>query len=275
MNGKLFLILSVFGFSLLVCSCAAGKHIEGFETEAIETRDYQNETTARNYSVTQIPITQQASIENYVSSMEENEAAVFSIDEETQKKLTYDFEHKLFSLVAVKEKYGVVPEQWATVVDDSGILQSPFHSFYRVNELTIIQYYDGWDKELGDEWQWYGSHTAPTFYLVLDAKTFTYIYPTTPAQEPWFFVANDIIYIFERTKNSSYEYVSLTSYKKDTGDMVEQYYGKYNWSDINLYLKNGVSDLESLVEINSTISNVNCVAELQEYMLSISDTWYT
>ncbi|MCM1023883.1 MAG: hypothetical protein NC395_07465 [Prevotella sp.] len=266
---KKHFLVGIILICMFMCSCSKPSTEFDINTE-ITVSNSDNALDSETLKVSE------TSIESTLTS-EILETSVFTVSNEVYKMLTFDIDVEAFDLVYSQEQLSdfinnhYVKDEWINELEKLGILKSRYASAYCINDYVVIQYFDVLVDD--DGYGFVGMHQPPAYYIIFNNDdVFTFFYPTNSCGGPWFYISEDVLYIYEKAF-SSLVCISLTSYNIKTGEMIEQLHVTYDWAGINYFYKNG-GDPNEFVTWYSTINEISNMPELQEYMLNISDTWY-
>jgi hypothetical protein len=184
--------------------------------------------------------------------------------EETEDKELYigeEVNEEAFNLVVSDEIFGtelkpLIPDKWKDKTENIGLLEwVPSTSGIVIGDYIIIKTY-------GDV-PFIGNMQGPDYYLILSDNVFTELKTSGYGHETWYCVSDDKVHIYEHNFSSATHNIILTSYFIDTGEVSFLFNARYIYNSL---------DFEEWSILPPEASNI---AELQEYMLGISDTWYT
>jgi hypothetical protein len=270
------------------------------ETEAVVTTNVEPEESFESELTSEVkscPICDLES-ENPVEEETESELATekeepieYTVDENVRDFLMTDrvskVEENAFNLVysriknkEFKEKY--LPEKWLDEISKTEILdENDMYTFiFKIDENIIVQY-----SSYDPLFPWRGNCSGVETYYFMNDSNFFCFSPANYSQYVWFYIADEILYVYELTScGTAFRENSLSKYDINNGEKVGSVNIFHNTNNILPFLNGRDYDeypysgdnvpYSRYVVSESNIPGVTTIKQMQKYMLSISDTWY-
>lgn len=147
------------------------------------------------------------------------------------------------------------PAKWQAELEESGALKGYYNVVYTYGDYFIIFVLTDSD-DVND----LPSPVGTSFCIILSDDDFYYL-PIYTHLDVWFNISDNIVSAYSFSWSNGLQTIRLTSFSLETGKEEFLYKATYYIAGNEPY------DIINPPEVTNTI-------ELQEYMLSISDTWY-
>lgn len=95
-----------------------------------------------------------------------------------------------------------------------------------------------------------------------DEVVFIHAYDLMCSNDPMYFIKDDVLYLYDRCVAAGFVKIYFVEISVLTGEKFNEYFERYQL---------GITELEYSC---STYDNIHCTEDLQNYIYSISDTWF-
>ncbi|MCL2633865.1 MAG: hypothetical protein FWD34_05050 [Oscillospiraceae bacterium] len=171
------------------------------------------------------------------------------------------FDFTYISLSGDLEEHYDIPTEYADKLKELGIFNRQGTNVFPLGEYFVVSSYG----ETDDDW-FPGNTSYPLYWYVFSENHFT-AFDIVPhcVNNGSVFIANDILYIYDTSFTAGFQRIGFWEYSIATGERINEY-----WRHYQLAQGGGLI----IYEENSTMPIMNS-RELEEYMLGISDVWYS
>lgn len=132
-----------------------------------------------------------------------------------------------------------------------------------VSEYTIYASFNSYIIIADTSGDFAGNLQTPHMAIIKeDDVVFIHAYDLMCSNDPMYFIKGDVLYLYDRCVAAGFVKIYFVEISVLTGEKFNEYFERYQL---------GITELEYSC---STYDNIHCTEDLQNYIYSISDTWF-